>query len=418
MVGVKSAVAGFILAAAFALPAKAQTTFCFGSNSGNCAAVFPSANGGQQEVWTQPKKVLTDDFGVSTLNVINKFQTPTTANGGVAAANGTCPGAACGAAVMGTGTTANGQSFLATQLVFQPRNPGYYRFQTNINLPAPGTINQFLSWGFSNITTGTTGLSAANPCGTANSGGAAAAFGLSTAGKLQAYTCASGNFLLIADLSAPQGSTPIQTSSGIWTGGCSCTPQPPDTQSYKYVMDNLGDNVIWYTEQPDGTLRRVAFFTRGAAGPDVNALPVTYMALGGATPPAVSSTIQINQISVADTAGNPIAAVHTAASNSTGVVLKAAPGNLISIEVTNLTAAIGYLLVANSATVPSGTPTIGTASGNVQKCIAVPANGYQNVTLAPQPYEAFSVGISAIFSSANCTTTIAGVAASYNAAVE
>lgn len=395
---------------------------CQQSANGNTSnAIFPAVNGGQIQTWREPLQGGVDSFGVSTLNTINRWATPATANGGAAATNGTCPGASCGQTTLGTGTTANGVSVLQTQKIFFERNPGYWRFQTNINLPLPNTINQYLSWGFSNVTSGTTGLSAANPCGTANSGAAAASFGFSTAGKLQAYTCASGNFQLIADLSVTQGSVPVQTSTGIWTGGCNCTPQQVDTASYKYLIDFRGDNIIWYTEQSDGSLRRVAFTTRGAAGPDVNGLNITYVALGGATPPSVSSTIQVNQVTVGDTAGNPASAVHTVSTAAAGVVLKASAGNLMSLVVTNTTASAVSAFVGNSTAVLTGSPTFGTAAGNAQECVEVPATSTVTLLGQPQPYEQFSSGISVTPSTGTCAAAIAAPSAGaivINGAVE
>jgi len=371
-------------------------------------AVFPAINGGQFYTMQQPKQLFVYDFGESTLNTTFKWST-STANSGVVAANGTCPGASCGAAVLGTGTTANGISVLSTQLLFNDRNPGYNRFQTNINLPAPGTINQYLSWGFSSVTASTTGLSATNPCGTSNSGAVAASFGFTTAGKLQAFTCASGNFQLIADLSVQQSGQPVQTSPGIWTAGCGCLPQPPDTASYKYLIDFRGDNINWYTEASDGTISRVAYTSRGAPGPDVNQMSVAYVALGAATPPASSSNIQVNQTTVCDTAGNPVVAVPViAGSTASTLVLKASSGALISAYAT-CTAAC-WLMIFNStstAGLPATTTptTAGSALNNMEECIPITtANGIGSISYIPGPYSSFSAGIVAAISSTGCAT--------------
>src|SRR6266852_2991316 len=275
-------------------------------------AVFPSINGGQFYTMKEPLQLFVDDFGTGTLNTISRWNTPTTGGGGnaIAATN------AVGATALGTGTVAGGFSQLSTQLIFPDKNPGYLRFQSNINLP----------------------------------------------GKLEAFTCASGSKTLIADLSVQQSGQPVQTSPGIWTAGCGCLPQPPDIASYKYLIDFRGDNINWYTEAADGTISRVAYTSRGAAGPDVNQLSVSYLAIAGATPPAVSATIVVNQTTVGDTAGNPISAIANVSGSGTGVgslVLKASPGSLISLYAT-CTAAC-WLMVFNS-TSTAGLPTSGAAT--------------------------------------------------------
>jgi hypothetical protein len=413
---------GAVLLAAAGAALAAETIF--GTIGGRAQqqmpfAVFPAVNGGQFYTMQEPKQLLTDSFGVSSLNTINKWST-STASGGVAAANGTCPGATCGQTTLGTGTTSNGISILSSQLLFNERNPGYNRFQTNINLPPPGTLNQYLFWGYSSATSSTVGLTAAAPCGSANLGAVAVAFGFNLQGKLEAFTCASGVKTQIADLSVAQGPNPVQTSSGMWLGGCACLPQEPDTQSYKYLIDFRGDNINWYTEAVDGTLNRVAFATRGAVGPDVNQMSVAFGALAGSTPPTVSSNIQVNQVTIGDTAGNPVVAVHVVASTTAGVVLKASPGALISLVATNSSAASASFMIGNSATVFTGTPTYGTASGNVQECFTLAAGATQVLSYAPQPYEQFNTGISVVPSTGICTATIAAPATAViiNAAVQ
>lgn len=84
-----------------------------------------------------------------------------------------------------------------------------------------------------------------------------------------------------------------------------------------------------------------------------------------------------------------------------GLVIKAAAGNLYNVYVTSTAA--GWLMVFNSATVPAdGATTSGIASGNLQDCFAVPANVTLAVNYGPAPPEVFSVGISAAFSSTGC----------------
>src|SRR5260370_30168232 len=255
------------------------------SNQQMQLAVFPAINGGQFYTLQQPKQLFVDDFGTGTLHAIPRGGVNTTGGGG----NATAPTSSVGSTTLGTGTVAGGFSQLSTQLIFPDKNPGYLRMQTNINLPAPGTAGQYILFGFANLNGTPTG---AAPCNGATTN--AVAFGFNLLGKLEAITCASGGKTLIADLSVAQGNQPLPTSPGIWTAGCSCVPQPPDTASYQYLIDFRGDNINWYTEAIDGTIARVAYTSRCAAGPDVNQLTLSYLPIAGATPPAVSSTITVN----------------------------------------------------------------------------------------------------------------------------
>ncbi len=125
-------------------------------------------------------------------------------------------------------------------------------------------------------------------------------------------TYASGSRQVVADLSIAQGPIPIQAPTlGTWTGGCDCIPQISTpkgastiTDSYKYVILFRGDNILWYIEQPSGTLALVAYTTRGAVGLDVNQVPVTYLAVANTVGPSPTATMQINQTTVGDTAKN------------------------------------------------------------------------------------------------------------------
>jgi hypothetical protein len=357
--------------------------------------VFPAQNGPQMRTWQEPKQIFVDDFGAGTINTTSKWLAPTTGGGG----NATAATNNVGFTQLGTGTTVGGFSLLQTQLVFPDRNPGYLFFQSNINLPAANTTGAYFLFGF--FSTPTTPTVAA-PC--TNGVG----FQYTTAGKLQAVSCASGTLTVLLDLSTAQGPTPIQSPTGIWSGGCGCVPQQPDTASYKYLIDNRGDNINFYVEAPDGNIRRVAYTSRGAAGPDVNQVPVSYLAIAGNPGPSASQTIQVNQTTIGDTAGNPIPTIAAVAgSAASGLVLKASPGQLISLYAT-CTAAC-FLMVFNATAVPAdGATTAGNLSGNLQECIPITtANGVGSLNYAPGPYEAFSVGVAVSISSTGCATKTA-----------
>jgi hypothetical protein len=359
----------------------------------------PTTNGGWVQNWPdQTKQLFVDDFSTGTLNTINRWRTPTSGTGGTAASNAT------GQTTLAGGTSANGFSALSTQLIFFDKNPGYLFFQANINLSNPSTTNTVEFIGFGTIPTTPTAAAYCTDC---------VGFEDGTDGKLRAVTWASGARTIIADLSVTQGFVPVTTQSlsgapGSFSGGCACNPQHTDTGSYKYVIYFRGDNILWYMEnQINGQLLLVAYTTRGALGPDVNQLPASFVIANGTSGPATQSTMQINQVTVGDSSGNPITAVSSVAgSASSSLVLKAAAGHLISAYA-NCTAAC-WLMIFNSATAPGdGATTAGTASGGLQDCIPIAAGGIGSINYTPQPFEFFSVGITAVISSTACATKTA-----------
>lgn len=92
-------------------------------------------------------------------------------------------------------------------------------------------------------------------------------------------------------------------------------------------------------------------------------------------------------------------------------ILKASPGALLSLYVTNPGAA-GYLMVFNSTTVP--------ADGAVTPihCVQVAAASYQYLNFAPQPPEWYSTGISAAVSTTGCFTKTVSSGAFFHAFVQ
>ena len=262
----------------------------------------------------QPISLLAYDFGSGTLNTSSQFNRPITGGGG----NATAATNAVGQTTIGTGTTAGGFSILISQRTIWDRNPGYNYYQGNINVPIPSVQNAYMLFGF--VAPPYSGALPAPTIGTPAQNAAAFEFGVN--GKLSAVTFASGTRQLVADLSVAQGNTPVSTqtstgAAGTFTGGCACTPQisaaKPNgsggfltiTDSYKYVILFRGDNILWYIEQPNGTLGLVAYTTRGAVGLDVNQVTLGYLAMANSpTGPAATATMQINQLTVGDTAKN------------------------------------------------------------------------------------------------------------------
>jgi hypothetical protein len=257
----------------------------------------------------QPLSLIAYDFGSGTLNTSSQFNRPITGGGG----NATAATNAVGQTTLGTGTTANGWSVLISQRTIWDRNPGYNYYQGNINIPIPSVTHAYMLFGFVGFpfTAGLPSPTLATPAQNA------AAFEFGTNGKLSAVTFASGTRQLVADLSVAQSNTPgsTQATSGVagtYTGGCGCIPQIQSpkggtgtlTDSFKYVIVFRGDNILWYIEQPNGNLGLVAYTTRGAVGLDVNQVTSGYLTLADATGPSATATMQINQITVGDTAKN------------------------------------------------------------------------------------------------------------------
>ena len=86
-----------------------------------------------------------------------------------------------------------------------------------------------------------------------------------------------------------------------------------------------------------------------------------------------------------------------------GLVLKAAPGNLYDVYAT--CTQLCWLQVFNSATVPaSGAIIGGSASGQMQDCVPIAGSGWARINYNPGPMEFFSAGISAGISASACGT--------------
>jgi hypothetical protein len=214
-------------------------------------------------------QVYYDSFDSGTLDTVNRYKTPTTGNGGVAASN------TVGSTILGTGTTANGFSQLEGQPNLIPYSPGTIFINYQISLPAVST-NADLFWG--------TGTSPGTPT-IALPLTDAAGFELNN-GKLFAVLWQGGAGQTFAqDLSAATGNN----------------KQPTDGQSHGFGYYYRGDRLIWFI---DDTTNVVAFTKNGAPGPNVNSLPLKMSAVGGATPPAANVQLVINAIWTADTACN------------------------------------------------------------------------------------------------------------------
>jgi hypothetical protein len=230
------------------------------------ASVFAA---GYLRVANEPTQLFQDGFDTATLDITNKWKAPTAAGGGVAANNQLTQ------TVLGTGTTISGYSYLESAVTFPPVNPGWLYWYTGVALPNPILVNQYFFFGLgTNPATPTAALPLTNACG----------FEITTAGKLMAVTYQSGARVLIADLS----------SSGT-------NKQPLDANIHKYFIYYRGDQIIFCLDSQDNV---VASTTTGAPGPDVNILPIKFMAIAGPVAPVSSGLLTVAMVTLADTAKN------------------------------------------------------------------------------------------------------------------
>lgn len=213
----------------------------------------------------QSSQLFLDAFDTG-LDIINRWKSPTAAGGAVAATNVPT------STQLGTGTTANGYSYLESVPAFVPRNPGWLNITLSINIPFPYVTNTYYFWGI--------GTSPATPTAAipVTDG---AGFEVAVGGKMYAVMYQGGTRNVIQDLSA--------------TGN---SKQPLDANPHVYTMFYRGDNTYWCI---DGQNNVVAYTTNGAPGPNVNTLPIKLTAIGGTSAPASNALLTCNVAHVSDT---------------------------------------------------------------------------------------------------------------------
>jgi hypothetical protein len=234
---------------------------------GSIATVFAP---GYLRVAQEGTQLFYDSFDTG-LDTVNRWKTPVTGNSAQAAVS------EVGDTRLGTGTVANGYSVLESMPTFLQENPGFLAFATPISLEFPIVINSYRFWGLGTHPATPTALLPLTD---------AAGFEMTTAGKLMAVCYQGGTRVLIQDLSNT-------------TGGSG--KQPIDANSHKYFMHYRGELMYWSIDNVDNV---VATLTSGALGPNVNALPIKFVAIGAATPPVSNVQLQVNAVWVGDTSRN------------------------------------------------------------------------------------------------------------------
>lgn len=82
------------------------------------------------------------------------------------------------------------------------------------------------------------------------------------------------------------------------------------------------------------------------------------------------------------------------------LVLKAAPGKVYSVYATNVTSTAGFLILLNAVTDP------GTGTVTPLACVPLPGSGAASINFIPTPPALFTVGITAVLTSASTCFSI------------
>lgn len=230
---------------------------------------FTISPNGEIRTVAPPTQKFFEAWDSGAFDTINKWVV-TNAGGGVA------PAAATGQAVLNSGTTLNGYSRITTLRTFKPPAPGQLYADDRIGLPSSAAVGYQL-WG--SATTPATPTIAAPVTN-------AMAWEQTTAGLLVPVIWASGT-RVPATFGAARG-LPTLTSA---------YNPVVDTNSHNYFRYFEGRRGFWCIDDPDNV---VAYYLYGNGGPDVNALPLTYLSIsnGGAS----ALQMQINGIDLGDTA--------------------------------------------------------------------------------------------------------------------
>lgn len=278
----------------------------------------------------------------TTPNPGGRWNTATSAGGGV----GEAFVAGGGAITLGTGTTANGYSFVQSQFAFNPVPPGFNVFEDAINVPSALPTNVEAYWGFgTSPTTPTAAIPITEGCG----------FEIQSPSEKMFAVCFAGSVRTnIQDLSAATGNG----------------TQPTDGATHVYFIYFRGDR---YQFAIDRFTNVVAQQFNGANGPNVNTQPLKISAVAGTSNPSSSLTITVASVWVGDISRN-----------GTQIVDGTNPWQAAKVD-TN-----GNLTTIPGTTTPL-TGTITTSAGsavqityNGMDCVGIVASGVWTGSLAVQ----------------------------------
>lgn len=235
---------------------------------GNTISAFPATF---LRTTDEPHQLMYDPFD-GALDTTNTW-TATTANSGVAASS------ASGTMSLGTGTVANGWSKLVTIPTFRPTVPAWIGFSfLNIipDLAAPtNNATRFFGSG--------TPLATPTLAGVMQDG---IGFELVNS-TMYCVLYAGGVRTVIQDLS-------VATGNG---------KQPTDASGHRYIIYIRTDKVYFYI---DGLTSTQLVATGNFTYPNIQTAPMSFVAVGGATPPVSNSQIQSVGATVWDTGKNNV----------------------------------------------------------------------------------------------------------------
>lgn len=239
-----------------------NTGFQLTGGTGATAAGVDGAN--NLQVTPIGSNVFYDAFETG-FDTTTRWQSPTSAGGGVGEAW------TAGQITLGTGTTANGYSYVQSRPTFVPVPPGWNVFEDGLAFPASIPANTEAFWGFgTSPATPTAAIPITEGCG----------FEILPANQHLAAVCFAGSTRA--------------TITDLTTAGTA----PTDGNVHVYKLYFRGD-YYWYVI--DGVI--VAKQTNGANGPNVNTQPLKIATNAGTTNPGSSLTLTVAGTWVGDTTG-------------------------------------------------------------------------------------------------------------------
>jgi hypothetical protein len=225
----------------------------------------------------EPTQLLYDPFDGSVLDTTNNWQAPVSAGGGVGAA------VSGGSLTLGTGTTANGYSYLQSQNNFRLTIPSWMGLSHALQTEYPVTANTYRFWGQGTVPATPTASSKTTAGNSVTNG---IGWELGTDGKLLAVVWASGTRTIIQDLSSATGNG----------------KQPTDGLPHRYICYIRTDKIFWYLDSLD-----VPVATSSFQSPTIQTLPDLFLAIAGSTTPGSSGVITCLGVANWDTGKNNVA---------------------------------------------------------------------------------------------------------------
>jgi hypothetical protein len=208
-----------------------------------------------------------DSFGTGVLDITNNWKAPTASGGGTAASN------ALQMTVLGSGTTANGYSFLESVPSFPEGSSGLMKSSVALSVEFPVLLNAHRFWGMgTSPATPTTAAPLVNAVG----------FELYTDGKLYAVIYTNSVRTAIQDLSVTTG-----------TG-----KQPQNFFPHIYSVFLRGDHFQFFIDGSEIPCAQTV--NSQPAAPVTDNLPIKLSCIAGPTPPTSTAQISLSAAIVND----------------------------------------------------------------------------------------------------------------------